>query len=266
MADPLIANPCEYDPDQTLWKVCAGTGRCVYVWGTTDLGAVEEMAIDFADEQGWCDWFEFLYESDFKDAAQSLGVQWKPHWPDWDDPDYEKVMQEAEADLSTIGHTTLKCMPKGAWGAYVPWDWYWNFAEITDTDVIEKAARRSLKECYDHDFLVGDRVVITDLTIVDPPAVEQVYRVTEVSMDDIRIEGERDADEDYVLDASFVAHYDPNMPGSTKNDEPVSPANAGAARPKTEGDRLVDFFFGKKKRRSRSRLNGLPSWDKRRRR
>jgi hypothetical protein len=54
--------------------------------------------------------------AELKGAAADVKIAWKPEWEsalDFDDPELQKILESAEADLTVIGHTTLKN------GAYV---------------------------------------------------------------------------------------------------------------------------------------------------
>ncbi len=251
MAEELdIANACDFEgrlkpglySKQELWQICTASGNfghCIYVWGGNIEDAIEH-AIDFADENGWCGWFTFLEESDFRDAAKQLGIPWQDDWPDWNDRNWEKVAEEAEADLTTIGHTTLRCQPKEAWGAYTGYDW--SATEVTDPQELEEVARRSMEKCWGHRFLIGDSVYYpghVDEQYPEDSIPGGVYEVTEAD-DSIYIEGNGQGT--HVLPANIRPH-DPRDP---------------TQRPqKTEGERLLDFFFPK---RRGSYLMNLKSW------
>ncbi len=227
----------------TLWKVCVGTGGCVYVWGTSDLGTVEEIAIDFADDKKWCGWFTFLEESDFRDAAKSLNLPWKSDWPDWSDTVFERVAQEAEADLSTIGHTTLDCQPKGAWGAYTNWEW--NFLEVIDEDEITEVARRSMQECHGHDFLINDLVYYGGHIDEDDPddtVPGGVYRIEHISNGDLMdVEGNIAGKPYHAREVHYrhLKHHKGSIPAQKLAQKPAQKP----VQQKTEKERQSDFFF-----------------------
>jgi len=76
-----------------------------------------EYAVDYLDDEGKCGIFTFLDESDYKAAAEDLGVEWPAGGiHDLSERNAEKVRDAAEADLTLIGHTTLKCQK----GQYSP--------------------------------------------------------------------------------------------------------------------------------------------------
>lgn len=130
----------------------------VYVWADSFEDA-EEIAIEWADDNAR-GIFVTLTEDDLKEAAEDLGIDWDEAWSDggavgrkefgqawtpFDDRDYEKIVQHAEADLIVIGWTTLKS------GTHVIAHEV-HAHEVTDTDEIEEVAERSSEEEEDEDL------------------------------------------------------------------------------------------------------------------
>lgn len=94
----------------TLWHFSFGpyTGTDLYVWtDREDYEAAFELAVEWLDDNA-PGYLIDLGKEDLKEAAKDLEIEWKEGWPDWNDPDFEKVAEFAEADLIVIGHTTLK--------------------------------------------------------------------------------------------------------------------------------------------------------------
>ena len=160
-----IANDCEVDssaPDNNgksagtdLYLMWAGNPAIqVYVWSGSFDSAFEEM-VDWLDDQGTCGVFTEIGEPELRDAANSLGISWDPSWPDYSDPDYVKVQEYAEIDLTMIGHTTLKCSSGGS--MYLS-SYEWGGQEVTDAKEIEDVARESKRRCHGHTLLEWDIV------------------------------------------------------------------------------------------------------------
>lgn len=133
-----IVNPSDVDSwSRThlylMWFGAYGTDR-VLVWADS-FDSAFETAVDYFDDPKSCGVFTFTEESDYKAAAEDEGIEWPAGgWDDLSERDQEKVREAAEADLTVIGHTTLSCMPKGAWGAFVA-SWEWGGDDITGDDL-----------------------------------------------------------------------------------------------------------------------------------
>lgn len=100
-----------------LFKMSTNVGDYGYIWSDSDEYPFEEW-VDYLDDAS-PSVFETVTEDDLKESAADLGIEWKDSWPDWSDPDFERVSEHAEADLDVIGHTTLNSgthIPKDAWG------------------------------------------------------------------------------------------------------------------------------------------------------
>lgn len=140
--DIPIANPEDFDRDKKLFQFQFGAygDIRVYVWADHDEDAFE-IAVEWADDNA-PGVFVSLGEGDLREAADDLGIRWDSSWPDWDDPKFNKVVEHAEADLTSIGHTTLNS------GAYIP-SWEWHFVEVTDRQEIKRVAVDSFEEDSD---------------------------------------------------------------------------------------------------------------------
>lgn len=145
-----IVNPSEADGwSRThlylMWFGAYRDGR-VLVWADS-FDAAFETAVDYFDDPKSCGVFTFTDESDYKASAEDEGIEWPAGgWDDLSERDQEKVREAAEADLTVIGHTTLSCMPKGAWGAFVA-SWEWGGDDITGDDM--KYIRAKSLAAYD---------------------------------------------------------------------------------------------------------------------
>jgi hypothetical protein len=162
MAHHFIANPCDHDQGLNLYRMWLGQvgTRQVYVWATSFDDAFE-LLVDYADDAGWCGFFVTITEDDLKDAASDIGVPWASHWPDDSDPTFTRVRDNAEADLTIIGHTSLSCEKTLGGPLYVHSD-EWGGDEIVGQQAVREMARESQEECYGHDFLVGDEVTFKE--------------------------------------------------------------------------------------------------------
>ena len=110
------------DNKSNLYRMWLGAyGTIVYVWADDFETAFEEV-VEWADDNA-PGFLVDVTEADLKEAAEDLKVEWQPHWPDWDDQKFQKVLDHAEADLTVIGHTSLKH------GRYIP-SWEWGGDEI----------------------------------------------------------------------------------------------------------------------------------------
>ncbi len=131
-----IANPDEVDGGPSrLWLVSFGAygGTHVYAWADS-LEDAFEVAVEHLDDEGQCGHFTILTEDDYAAAADELGVVWDPGSPDY------AVMEEAEADLTPIGWTTLECERKGGGSAFVP-SWEWTAREVRGAERARVEAR-----------------------------------------------------------------------------------------------------------------------------
>ena len=152
-----IANPEDCDDDRALYQFQFGpyTGTEVYVWADGDEDAFE-IAIEWVDDNA-PGLLVTVDEDDLKEAAEDLGIEWDEAWSNggaagrkefgttwnpYDDPEFVKIVEHAEADLTLIGHTTLKH------GTHIP-SWEWHFHEVTDEGEIEEVAGRSEEEEYE---------------------------------------------------------------------------------------------------------------------
>jgi len=120
-----------------MWLGAYGTER-VYVWADSFESAFETL-VEWADDNA-PGVLTTIDESDLRAAAEDLGVAWREDWPDWDDRDFGRVVESAEADLTLIGHTMLKH------GTHIP-SWEWGGDEVEQgSDEYERVKDRSLAE------------------------------------------------------------------------------------------------------------------------
>lgn len=103
-----------------MWAGAYGSTH-VYVWAEHFEDAFEEL-VEWLDDNA-PGLLTDVDESDYRAAARELGIEWQEHWPDWEDRDFEAVAEQAEADLTTIGHTTLKH------GQFIA-SWEWGGSEV----------------------------------------------------------------------------------------------------------------------------------------
>jgi hypothetical protein len=154
-----IANPEDCDHGERYSRMSlyqfqfgAYADTKVYVWAGS-FDDAEEIAIEWADDNAR-GIFVTLTEDDLKEAAEDLGIEWDEAWSDggavgrkefgetwtpFDDRNYDKIVQHAEADLIVIGWTTLKS------GTHVI-SHEVHAHEVTDTDEIEEVAERSQED------------------------------------------------------------------------------------------------------------------------
>jgi hypothetical protein len=153
-----IVNPLELPTGQhdrkQLFRMWAGyNGPVVYIWADHFEDAFEELQEYLDDNAPGV--FTLLTEQDYRDAAADLKLAWKPHWPDPDDVDFERVTQAAEADLTMVGgHTTFKVARQpGVWGVFLPSD-EWGGGDVDDCEEllgVWKASAVAYVEQYDED-------------------------------------------------------------------------------------------------------------------
>ncbi len=70
------------------------------------LDSAFEIAVEWLDDNA-PGHLTTIGEAELKESAEDLGISW-PREHDWEDPDFVKVIEHAELDLTIIGHTTLK--------------------------------------------------------------------------------------------------------------------------------------------------------------
>ena len=105
-----IANPGDHDWTRGLFKMWADQHSPVhvYVWSKSFDSAFEHM-VDYFDEQGMCGMFTYVDDDDLRAAAKDLGIGWSEDgWDDLSERDQDRVLTAAEADMTMIGHTTLR--------------------------------------------------------------------------------------------------------------------------------------------------------------
>ncbi len=134
-----IANPSELTNSKRLWLFQFGAAgdTYLYVWNDSEESAFEE-AVEWLDENA-PGHLTNLTEKDLRAAAADENIRWEPTWPDWDDPAFAHVVQAAEADLTQIGHTTLKH------GQYLV-SHEWAFDEVHDKAELLEVALASYEE------------------------------------------------------------------------------------------------------------------------
>lgn len=139
-----IANPGDIYAHLTMglfrfWFGTVGT-TFVYVWTrSSDFESAFEVAVEWLDEQGAAGHFTTVTENDLKAAAEEEGIEWQESWPDWEDPEFQRLVDAAEADLTVIGHTTLKH------GTHLV-SYEWGADEITDPEEWKRVALASYEE------------------------------------------------------------------------------------------------------------------------
>lgn len=117
-AEAPILNPSDHDwKDELtrLWFGAYGTTK-LYYWDNLEDGF--EAAVEWADDHA-PGLLSTVDLADYKNAAEEEGIKWKKSWPDFEDEQFERVVQAAEADMTMIGHTTLthgNAVPSFEWG------------------------------------------------------------------------------------------------------------------------------------------------------
>lgn len=142
-ADTPIANPSQVDffednrfvREGPLWQLSFGAygSTHVYVWADGAESAFEE-AVEWLDDNA-PGMLVMVGEEDYQRAADELGKVWDPS-----EPDYE-VIETAEADMTMIGHTTLK-----HGNAVASWEWQLREVERGSdewNDVVERSREES---------------------------------------------------------------------------------------------------------------------------
>jgi len=140
-----VINPLEVNSYDRLFKMWAGPAFGTthgYVWADGEEAAFEEW-VEYLDDHA-PGVLVTVGEDELREAADDLGVSWKPSWPDWGDPSFADVAEHAEADLTVIGHTTLKH------GTHIPSD-EWGMDEVTGTeyDAVRKLSAQAYADQYD---------------------------------------------------------------------------------------------------------------------
>lgn len=138
-----IANPSQVDffednrfvREGPLWQLSFGAygSTHVYVWADGAESAFEE-AVEWLDDNA-PGMLVMVGEEDYQRAADELGKVWDPS-----EPDYE-VIETAEADMTMIGHTTLK-----HGNAVASWEWQMREIERGSdewNDVVERSREES---------------------------------------------------------------------------------------------------------------------------
>jgi hypothetical protein len=113
----------------------------VYIWADSFDDAWEEL-VEYLDAHA-PEVFETIGEDELKEAADDLNIPWKATWPDWQDRDFEKVVEHAEADYTMISHTTLK-----SGGTHIRSD-MWGGDDVTDGDELNEVWTLSAESCED---------------------------------------------------------------------------------------------------------------------
>jgi len=194
-----IANAGEFDgsDDYKLFLMWAGQVGTTFAWvwvpSYDGFDTAFEEFVEYLDDNGLCGYFQSIDVEDLQESARELDIEWQDDWPnpsDWD-RDWERVVQHAEADLTLIGHTQLKC------GEYIA-SYEWGGDEIDDRAVWQEIARRSLKEEQGHEWLPGDRAHYVDPEADDDGEVDLTgdYEVTRVWYNDVTLE-----DDENVIEA-----------------------------------------------------------------
>lgn len=218
-----ILNASEH-PRATLFRMWAGEmdPTVVYVWATSFDSAFEEL-VEWLDENA-PGRLTKLDEGDLKSAAKDEGIAWKAGWPDWDDPEFQKVQERAEADLTVIGHTSLKH------GTHIAsWEWGGDEIHPGGKQYAVVLGRSRLENCARCQTALGDDPVAWPLceecrlTVADTLA-DKLEDLSGGLTDDARKEGSDirlqvlDWDDDYVLhtgDASYDTDHHGDWGAST---------------------------------------------------
>lgn len=136
-----------------MWFGQSGTTH-VYVWADGFESAFEE-AVEWLDDQGFCGFFTTLTRRDFEMTAEDLGwddIRFRRAWKEIetgriDSGDATKLLEKTEADLTIIGHTTLRNCEKKLKGGplYVP-SYEWGGDEVASERDIKEVTLRSIEE------------------------------------------------------------------------------------------------------------------------
>ena len=124
-----------------MWAGQMGTVRA-FGWARHVEDAFEEF-VEYLDDEA-PGMLTDVTEQDLKEAAEYEGFAWQKHWPDYEDPEFEKVVQRAEADLTIIGHTTLNH------GQYIA-SYEWGGDEITNEAAWRIVFDRSIEASEDEE-------------------------------------------------------------------------------------------------------------------
>lgn len=109
----------------------------VFVWADNFDSAFEEF-VEYLDDEA-PGLLTKLDENDLKRAAEDEDIEWKDSWPDWEDPEFERVAAAAEEGYTLISHTTLKH------GTHIA-SYEWGGEDVTDDQAWDIVAERSLAE------------------------------------------------------------------------------------------------------------------------
>jgi hypothetical protein len=163
-----ILNDGEFDwkGEEGLLRIWMGqhAPTFLYYFGSSVEDAFEE-AVEWADDHAPGLLFMLGLE-EYKGAAEDEGIEWNDAWPDFEDPDFQRVVDAAEADMTIIGHTTLKN------GNAVP-SWEWGVDEIHGEEreiVTARAAPYTYRMTYE---------IVTPESAEDGDAAERGWEVEE---------------------------------------------------------------------------------------
>lgn len=134
-----VLKPASYSSKQLFLMQFGAYGTTyLFVWADHLEDALKE-SVEWLDDNAPGHLTD-VTEDDLKESAEDLGIAWEDHWPDWNDRNFEKVVEHAEADLYVVGHTTLKN------GQYLESDWWGG--EVTNPEEFNIVARRSFEEAF----------------------------------------------------------------------------------------------------------------------
>lgn len=134
-----IANQSDYDlfDNAFLFSFGAYLDTHVWVFANTFDEAFEE-AIEWVDNNCPAALTSFTMD-DYKETAKELELTWQEYWPDFDDENWCKVVEETEVDHTIIGHTTLKN------GTHIA-SWEWNGSDAGEEEYKELLERAEKEE------------------------------------------------------------------------------------------------------------------------